>query len=66
MPVVVLLTVEGSHVPVIPLVDVVGRTGATLPAHIGAIVLNVGIMLELMLTVKVAIVPHCPASGVKV
>ena len=61
-----LLTVEGFHDPVIPFVDVVGRTGATLPAHNGAIELNVGVILEVMLTVNVAVVPHCPASGVNV
>ena len=31
---VVLLTVEGLHVPVIPSIDVVGNTGAALPSQI--------------------------------
>ena len=34
MPVLVLLTVAGSQVPVIPLVDVAGKTGAGSFAHI--------------------------------
>ena len=66
MPDVVLLTTEGFHVPVIPFIDIVGRTGAVLPEQIGAILLNVGVMLEVILTVNVAVVPHCPGSGVNV
>jgi hypothetical protein len=61
-----LLTVAGAHVPVIPFVDVVGRTGATDPLHIGATAANVGKMVELTVTSNVVVEPHCPGSGVNV
>jgi hypothetical protein len=64
--VVVLLTVAGDHVPVIPFVEAVGRTGATDPLQIGAITANVAVMLELTVISNVAVVAHCPAFGVKV
>jgi hypothetical protein len=36
VPVAVLLTVAGFHVPVIPFVDVVGKVGAVAPEQIDA------------------------------
>ena len=66
MPVEVLLTVAGLHVPLIPLLDVAGSTGAADPLHIGAIGLKVGVILELTVTVAVVVVAHCPAAGVNV
>src|SRR4051812_29239675 len=66
VPVVVLSTVAGAHVPVIPLVEVVGRTGAAAPLHIAATAANVGVMLGLTVIVSVVVVAHCPAVGVKV
>jgi hypothetical protein len=51
---------------VIPLVEVVGRTGATEPLHIGATKANVGIIDELTVTSNVVVVAHCPAVGVNV
>jgi hypothetical protein len=66
IPVVVLSTVAGLHVPEMPLVDVAGKTGAAVPAHICETALNRGVMLEVTVTVNVVVVPHCPASGVKV
>ena len=59
MPVVVLLT-AGLHVPVTPLVDVVGSTGAADPLQIGVTALKVGVTTA---TLKVrqaggAILPH--------
>jgi hypothetical protein len=39
----VLLTVAGLHVPTIPLVEVIGRTGAGVPLQKGAIALKVGV-----------------------
>jgi hypothetical protein len=69
----VLLTVEGLHVPVMPLVDVVGRgftpAGKAEPLHIVSDVpkLNTGAMFGFTVTVNVAGVPHCDGlSGVKV
>src|SRR4051812_26217952 len=55
VPVAVLLT-AGAHVPVIPLVEVVGKTGATAPLHIAATAANVGVMLGLTVTVSVVAV----------
>ena len=66
MPVVVLLTVDGDHVPVTPLFDVVGRTGAADPLHIGAGVVNVGTVCGVTVTVSVAVVAQSPAVGVNV
>ena len=64
--VAVLFTVAGLHVPTMPLVEVVGSTGAGEPLQIGAIALKVGVVLLFTVTVKVAVAAHCPASGVKV
>jgi hypothetical protein len=61
----VLLTVAGLHVPIIPLVEVVGRTGAGDPLQIGAMALKVGVVGEFTVTVSVAPVAHCPTIGVK-
>ena len=66
MPVVVLLTGDGLHVPVTPLLDVVGRTGATEPLHIGAGVVKVGTVWGVTVTVTVAVVAQSPAVGVNV
>jgi hypothetical protein len=66
VPDVVLLTVAGLHIPVIPFVDVVGSTGAVAPIQIGLTAVNVGVMLELTVTSNVVVVAHCPAAGVKV
>ena len=62
----VLSTVAGDHVPVTPLLDVVGRTGAADPLHIGAGVVNVGTVCGVTVTVIVAVVAHKPAVGVNV
>ena len=62
----VLFTVAGLHVPVIPLLDVVGNTGATEPEQIGAIAVNVGVIIGLTVTVNVVVVAHNPAVGVNV
>jgi hypothetical protein len=61
-----VLIVVGLHVPVIPLVEVAGNDGAVLFWHSGAIAVNVGVICGLIVTVKVAVVAHCPAAGVKV
>ena len=63
-----LLIVDGLHVPVIPLVDVVGNTGAFPPSQIVNVVpkLNVGVMFGLTVTVNVWVVAHKPAVGVNV
>jgi len=64
--VVAALFSAGAHVPVMPLLDVVGSAVSVAPEQIGATVVNVGVILELTVIAKVAIVAHCPASGVNV
>ena len=61
-----LLTTAGDHVPVIPLFDVNGSTGATEPSHIAAIGLNVGVTFGVTVTSNVVGIAHLPAVGVKV
>ena len=58
---------EGLHVPVIPLPDVVGKAGTAPPAQIVALVpkLNVGVIFGLTVTVNAVGFAHCPAFGVK-
>ena len=63
---VVLLTVAGFHVPLIPLLDVVGNSGAVAPAHIGATASNDGVTVGFTVIVIVVVVAHCPALGVNV
>jgi hypothetical protein len=62
----VLLTVAGLQVPVIPLVDVVGKTGAVAPLHIGAIAAKVGVTIGFTVTDKVVALAQSPTVGVKV
>jgi len=64
--VVAVLFNAGAHVPVMPLLEVVGNGDKVAPEHTGATVVNVGVMLELTVIVSVAVVAHCPGSGVKV
>ena len=64
--VVAVLSSAGDQVPVIPLVDVVGNGVKTVPEQIAATAANVGVMFGLTVMVKVAVVAHCPAVGVKV
>ena len=60
MPLAVLLTVAGLHVPVMPLLDVVGNVGAVAPAQMLTLVpkLNVGVIFGLTVTVNVCVVAH--------
>ena len=50
------------------MVDVVGKSGAVAFSQIEMAVpkLNVGVIFGATVTVKVAVVAHCPAVGVKV
>ena len=61
-------TVEGLQVPVIPFVDVVGRTGTIPPAQTVRFApkVNVGVMFGLTVTVNVVAVAHWAAFGVNV
>lgn len=58
----------GLHVPVMPLVDVVGNTGAADPVQMVVVVpnVNVGVTFGFTVTVNVAGTAHSPAVGVKV
>jgi hypothetical protein len=53
VPEAVLLTVAGLHVPVIPLLAIVGKEGAIPPLHIDALApkLNVGGTIGFTVTV---------------
>ena len=62
----VVLSKAGLQVPVIPLVDVVGKAESVAPEQIGAIALNVGVTFGLTVTVNVAVVAHSDAAGVNV
>ena len=52
--------------PVIPLLDVVGRAASVAPEHMGATVVNVGVSFGLTVMVNVVVVAHWPAAGVNV
>ena len=56
--VVVVLSSAGAHVPVIPLLEVVGNGASVAPEQIGAAAVNVGVMLALITIVIVAVVAH--------
>jgi len=64
--VVVVLSRAGDHVPVIPLRDVVGSGARVPPEQIAVTGLNVGMTFGLTVIIKVVVVAHCPAVGVKV
>ncbi|MCZ8189773.1 MAG: hypothetical protein O9326_08520 [Microcystis sp. LE19-338.1B] len=64
--VVAVLLSAGAHVPEIPLFDVVGKATTVAPAQIGATAVKVGVTCGLTVMVKVVVVAHCPAVGVKV
>jgi hypothetical protein len=66
VPLAVLLTIAGLQVPVIPLVEVVGKIGAVAPLHIGAIAAKVGVATAFTVTDKLAVLAQSPTVGVKV
>ena len=61
-------TVDGLHVPLIVLVDVLSSVGTDPPAHIVSDVpkLKVGVMLGLTVTVNVTGIAQTPAVGINV
>ena len=56
----------GDHVPEMPLLDVRGKADKVAPEQIGATAVKVGVTCGLTVIVKVVVVAHCPALGVKV
>jgi len=64
--VVAVLSNVGAQVPVMPLLDVVGKAVNVAPEQIGATALKVGVILGLTVMVNVVVVAHCPAVGVNV
>jgi hypothetical protein len=64
--VVALLFKTGDQVPEMPLVEVVGKADNVSPAQIGAIGVNVGVIIGFTVIVKVCVLTHCPDDGVKV
>jgi hypothetical protein len=63
--VVAVLFNAGDHVPVILLLEVVGRVNDP-PLQIGATCVNVGVMFGFTVTLIVVVVAQAPAAGVKV
>jgi hypothetical protein len=63
---VVLLTIAGLQLPVMPLVDSIGSTGAVAPEQKAGTAANAGVTLGVTVISRVAVVAHCPASGVNV
>ena len=66
VPLVVLSTVAGDHVPVIDSNELDANTGAVAPEQIGAIAVNVGVVFGVTVTLKVVVVAQSPTVGVKV
>lgn len=66
VPGVDVLIEAGFQVPVIPLVEVVGKGGGTVLLHCGGICAKLGITCEVTTTFIVAVAAHWPAAGVKV
>ena len=48
----------GAQVPVIPLLEVVGKADKDAPEQTGAIALNVGVTIVLTVIVSVVVVAH--------
>ena len=63
---VAVLFNAGAQVPVIPLLEVVGKAVNIPPEQIAATGLNIGVIFGLTVMVRVVVVAHCPAAGVKV
>lgn len=56
----------GDQAPLYPLVEVVGNAAKVPPEQIGAIAVKVGVIFGFTVIVKLPVVAHCPAVGVKV
>ena len=58
MPNADVLIVAGVQVPVMPLLDINGNTGATEFKHNGPIAVNTGVICTSMVILNVAVVAH--------
>ena len=56
----------GLHVPLMPLVEVVGNAAMVAPLQYGPTAAKVGVTFGLIVIVSCAVVAHCPAVGVNV
>ena len=63
-----MFTVAGLHVPLIPLVEAVGRAGTEAPAQMESEVpkVNNGVTFGVTVTFRLAGNAHWPAAGVNV
>lgn len=68
IPTAPVFITAGFQVPVMDgrLFEALGKLGADTPKHNGPIAVNTGVIEFVISMSKVAIVAHCPASGVKV
>ncbi len=66
VPTTDVLMTEGLHVPLMPLLDIVGNTGAGAFRQSEPNGLKVGVVIGVTVTSIVVGVAHWPASGVKV
>ena len=55
---VAVLSKAGAQVPVMPLVDVVGKAVSVAPEQMGATAVNVGVTFGLTVIVNVVVVAH--------
>ena len=53
-----VLSKAGAQVPVMPLVDVVGKGANVAPEHIDVTAVNVGVMFGLTVITNVVVVAH--------
>jgi len=59
VPLTVLFTTAGAHVPVMPLSEIAGKIGATVPEQTGATAAKVGVTLGVtVISIVVAAVAH--------
>ena len=56
----------GDQLPVIPLVEDVGKAASVVPEQIAATELNAGTISGSTVIINVVVTAHCPVSGVKV
>ena len=63
---VAVLSILGDHVPLIVLLDVVGKAAIVAPEQIAGTVVKLGVIFGFTVIVKLAVFAHCPVAGVKV